>query len=98
MNTSRLSFSSPRGSLLIVAMVLCGVIGISLVSYMHLGRSALTLSNRAVYNNAAMNLAEQGIEEAMYGVNQLVANPAYTWPDWTTDATVNKRRKWTGVT
>lgn len=97
MKTPRSPFSSQRGSLLIVAMVLCGIIGISLVSYMHLSRSALTLSNRAVYNNAAMNLAEQGIEEAMYGVNQIVANPSYTWPDWTTDSGVNKRRKWTGV-
>ncbi|MEX2044897.1 MAG: hypothetical protein WD941_06045, partial [Opitutus sp.] len=61
------SHSSPqRGSLLIVAMILCAVIGISLVSYLQLSRTALGLSNRGVYNNAAVNLAEQGLEEAMY--------------------------------
>ena len=69
--------------MLIVAMLLSAIIGISLVSYMQLGRTALTISNRALYNNAAVNLAEQGIEEAMYGINQLVANSAYTWPGWT---------------
>lgn len=88
--------SAQRGSLLIVALVICAIIGISLASYLHLARTALTLSNRAVYNNAAVNLAEQGIEEAMYNINQLVANPSYTWPGWTTGGP-HAKRKWTGV-
>ncbi len=88
-----------RGSLLIVAMILCAVIGISLVSYMQLGRSSLTVSNRALYNNAAINLAENGLEEAMYAINQLVADASYSWPSWTNNGTTSDSatwRSWTG--
>ena len=96
MKTKFLKSDSRRGSLLIVAMMLCAVIGISLVSYLHLSRTALNISNRAVYNNAAMNLSEQGIEEAMYSVNQLVASSSYVWPGWTLTG-ANATREWTGV-
>lgn len=86
-----------RGSLLIVAMLLCAIIGVSLVSYLHLSRTALNLSTRAVYNNAAINLAEQGLEEAIYAINQMVANPSYPWNDWNNHSTNNKRRKWENI-
>ena len=75
-----------RGSLLIVAMILCAVIGISLASYIQLGRTTLTISNRALYNNAAMNLAENGLEEAMHAINKRVADSTYAWPGWSTDS------------
>ncbi len=90
-----------RGSLLIVALILCSVIGISLVSYMHLGRTSLTISNRALYNNAAINLAENGLEEAMYSINQMVADEAYTWGGWENNGvgpTSNAWRKWSDLT
>ncbi len=74
-----------RGSLLIVALILSAVIGISLVSYIRLGRTSLTISNRALYNNAAMNLAENGLEEAMYSINRQATTGSYSWTsdDWT---------------
>lgn len=91
--------SSERGSLLIVAMLLCAIIGISLVSYINVGRSALKTSNRSLYNNAAMNLAENGLEEAMYSINKLVANSSYSFSDdgWTPVGTDDMKRKWTGT-
>lgn len=91
--------TSPRGSLLIVAMLLCAIIGISIVSYINLGRSALRSSNRALYNNAAMNLAENGLEEAMYSINKLVADSTYSFSSngWTVSGS-NAQRKWTGTT
>lgn len=73
-----------RGSLLIVAMILAAVIGISLASYIQLGKSSLSISNRALYNNAAMNLAENGLEEAMYSINKKIADSSYNWTGWTT--------------
>jgi hypothetical protein len=76
-----------RGSLLIVAMLLCAIIGISLASYLQLGRTSLTVSNRALYNNAAMNLAENGLEEAMYSINKMVEDPTYIWSDWNNNGT-----------
>ncbi len=90
-----------RGSLLIVAMLLCAVIGISLASYIQLGRSSQTISNRALYNNGAVNLAENGMEEAMYSINQMVTDNTYTWPGWTNDGTTSSSsawRKWSSFT
>jgi hypothetical protein len=87
---------SRRGSLLIVAMMLCAIIGISLGSYLHLSRTTLNISNRALYHNAAMNLAEQGIEEAMFSVNQFIDNSTYAWPGWTLSGP-NAYREWTGI-
>lgn len=85
-----------RGSLLIVAMLLCAAIGISLASYIQLSSTAVRVSNRAMYNNAAVNLSEQGIEEAMYSVNKRIADPAYTWSGWTHPSTA-AWRKWEHV-
>lgn len=79
-----------RGSVLIVALILCAVIGLSLASYLQLGRTSLNISNRALYSNAAMNLAENGLEEAMYAINKTVADNTYSWSSngWTTASPV----------
>ncbi len=77
-------------------MLLSAVIGISVASYIQLTRTALNISNRSLYNNAAINYAEQGIEEAMYGINQMVADSSYEWPHWNRDG-LNIRRRWRGV-
>lgn len=92
-------FSSARGSLLIVAMLICAIIGISLVSYINVGRSALKTSNRNLYNNAAMNLAENGLEEAMYSINKLVNDSTYSFTSdgWTAVGTTAMKRKWTSA-
>jgi hypothetical protein len=84
--TRNLRQARSKGSVLIVSMILCAVIGISLASYLQLGRTGLVISNRALYNNAAMNLAENGLEEAMYAINKTVANSSYNWASngWTT--------------
>jgi hypothetical protein len=87
-----------RGSLLIVAMLLSAIIGISIVSYINVGRSSQAVANRALYNNAAMNAAENGLEEAMYSINKRVANPSYSYTadGWTAMGTSDMRRKWSG--
>lgn len=81
-----------RGSLLIVAMLLSAVIGISLVSYLSLGRTTMEISHRALYNGAAMNLAENGLEYALYAINK----DSYNWSSggWTVSGTA-ARQKWT---
>lgn len=91
------SSRSQRGTLIIVAMIFSAVIGISLVSYMHLGRTSLTISNRAFYNNAAINLAENGLEEAMYSINKKIADPTYSWTsdgNWTVNGTAANSDAW----
>ncbi|HRG57000.1 MAG TPA: hypothetical protein PLG56_13225, partial [Lacunisphaera sp.] len=80
---------------------MCAVIGISIASYINLGRTSQTISNRALYNNGAMNLAENGLEEAMYSINKLVADPTYVWTtdSWTlANSDVDAYRRWTGYT
>lgn len=70
---------SRRGSILIIAMLLCAIIAISLTSYIKLSLNSMTLANRTFYSNAAMNLAETGIEEAMWAFNQTNAGSTTAW-------------------
>ncbi len=89
-----------QGSVLIVAMIISAIIGVSLASYVRLGLASQKISNRALYNNAAMNLAENGMEEAMYSINQQIVNDAYSWTDdgWTPVGSSDVRREWTNYT
>lgn len=101
MNTRRHPLRSQRGSLLIVSMIMSAIIGISIASYIRLGLQSQKISNRALYNNGAINLAENGMEEAMYAINQMVLDDTYTWPGWTTDGNTSASsawRKWSGYT
>jgi hypothetical protein len=86
---------SQRGSLLIVAMILSAVIGVSITSYLNLGRTGMEISNRAFYNNGAMNLAENGLEQAVFAINKTVDNASWSWTDngWTVIGN-NARQAW----
>lgn len=81
--------SGHRGSLLIVVMIISAIISISLVSYIRLTTNSLRMADRSFYSTSAMNLAELGLEEAMYCYNRLdeVATD--------TDAWVVSGRTWT---
>ena len=74
-----------RGSVLVTAMILAAVLGFSLVSYLALSRTALKLAHRTLFINDANNLAEAGLEEAVYCFNQLSAgvDAATAWSGWT---------------
>jgi hypothetical protein len=87
MNRRRQSWSSrsQRGSVLMVALILSAVLALTLTSYMRLGTQTLSLSNRALYYNAATNLAETGLEEALWSLNQTVAGNTSAWSDWSVD-------------
>lgn len=84
-SSQRRRLSSERGSLLITAMLLAAIIGISLVSYLSLGRTTLKLSHRTFFANDAGNLAEAGLEQAIYSFNLMGAGtaPAAAWTGWT---------------
>jgi hypothetical protein len=74
-----------RGSVLIVAMIFSAIIAVSLASYIQVGHSNLTVANRAFLGNAALNLAESGLEHAMWSINQQAAGQAGAWAAWKTD-------------
>ncbi|MFA6961328.1 MAG: hypothetical protein WC205_11300 [Opitutaceae bacterium] len=80
-------FSSRRGAVLIVALLLAGGLAIAIGSYISITSNNLKLSNRAFYNNAAINLAETGLEEALWSINRNLEGNSAAWDDWKKDGT-----------
>jgi hypothetical protein len=68
--------SRQRGSVLITTVVLLTVITLTAGSFVRLAQSEMNLSNRAFYSNAALNLAEGGIEYGMAAFHQ------FDWSGW----------------
>lgn len=87
-----------RGVLIVIAMLLAGLMAIALVTYIRLSTNSLRLANRSFYNNAAINLAETGIEEALYCFNQVNAGTAVAtaWNGWDTSDGTSAKRTFSG--
>lgn len=68
-------WNNPRGSITLVALCLAVVIGISLASYLAVCQQSLLLSTRTVQLGKARQLAETGLEEALWSLNAYV-NPS----------------------
>lgn len=88
-----------RGTILIVALILSAVIGISLASYLTLSSNSMKLANRSFYLTSAVNIAETGVEEAMWCFNQVTAGVALgtAWSGWTISGS-NAKRTFTDFT
>ncbi len=91
-----------RGSVLLVGLMFAGILAVSLASYVQLAKHSLQLSQRTLWANAAMNLAENGLEEAMHSLSRRVTEPAYSWEHagWTIDGDDTDDeawRKWTNL-
>jgi Tfp pilus assembly protein PilX len=85
MNTSRTSPASRRGAVLIVALLLATGLAIAIGSYLSITKTNLKISGRAFHNNTAMNLAETGLEEALWSINRNLEGNAAAWTGWTRD-------------
>ena len=74
-----------RGSMLLTAMLFAAGIAIVLGSYLTLSRTSLKVAHRTFFASDAANLAEAGVEEALYCFNQMAAGtaPATAWTGWT---------------
>lgn len=92
MNSAQ-SLTGKRGSVLIVTLILCAVIGISLVSYYRLSASALKGSTRSFYSLSNIDLAEIGVERAMacFYVQSTGVASATAWAGWTLSGNTAKR-------
>jgi len=92
---SRLSARSERGTVLIVALVLAAVIGVSLVSYIKLSTTSLRLSQRSFFSESANHLVEAGLEDALYCFNQMgsgvAVDVAWTTAMWNKSGVTAKR-------
>src|SRR5215212_6597478 len=75
------SFTSNKGSVLIVALIFSAIIAIALTSYLKLSISAVKLANRSFYLNAAHNLADSGLERALWTLNDDIVHSLPT--NWT---------------
>jgi hypothetical protein len=64
-----LTGTSCRGSVLMVALILAAVIAISLTSFLRLASNTAKLSNRSFYMDAAQNLCDLGMEQALWSMN-----------------------------
>ena len=84
---------SPRGSVLITAMIFSIIIAITLVGYLKLSTNSLKLAHRTYFADLAGNLAEAGTEEAVWSFNKLgydssAANITASWSGWTLGNTI----------
>ena len=77
-NRTSFSLARRRGSVLTVALIFAAVIAISLGSFLQLATTATKLSYRTHYQGVAMNIAESGLEQAMWELNSSDG----TWSDW----------------
>ena len=85
-----------RGSVLLVAVLFSSMIAIAITGYLRLTATVLKVSQRAIGNNAAVNLAETGLEEAMWSINQTVAGNASAWSGWYVSGTNTGARAFSG--
>jgi len=78
-----------RGSVLLAAMLFAAGLALVLGSYLKLSRTSLKLAHRTFFASDAANLAEAGVEEALYCFNQMSAGvvPATAWSGWTFSST-----------
>lgn len=91
---ARRSRSSRRGSVLIAALIFCAIIAVSLVSFLRLSTQSAQLAYRSFYAGAAMNVAETGLEQAMWAVNKRLAGDTGVWSahNWSVQSNGTVRR------
>lgn len=95
MKTRVLSSSRPsptmqgeRGSALLTALIFAIIIVIAVVSSISLSKQSLKLAHRTFFADAANNLAETGLEEAVWSFNKMGLSTnsvvvANAWSGWT---------------
>ena len=72
-----------RGAVLIVALLLAALIAVALGSYLNLNLSTSRAAQRSFNGVAALNLAEAGIEEAVWSFNRAQRSDPAAWSAWT---------------
>jgi hypothetical protein len=80
---------------LIVALLLAALIAVGLGSYLSLNLSTSRLARRTFHGFGALNLAESGVEEAVWSMNRAQAGDRTVWQDWQNDGT-SAWRKFSG--
>jgi hypothetical protein len=74
--------STERGSLLTTALIFAAALALILGGYLQLSATSMKLANRSFYANAAMNLADAGVERALWTFNQVTSRTLSTANAW----------------
>ena len=82
---ARFTRSGQRGSALLVSLLFSAIIAISLASFLNLASSATKLSYRTYYLGVGMNIAETGLEQAVWSINRSSSGGTGAWTDWEAD-------------
>ncbi|HUR57489.1 MAG TPA: hypothetical protein VM029_07255, partial [Opitutaceae bacterium] len=77
--------SGERGAALLAALCFTTILGISIASYLTLSYRTLELSNRSMQGSRCVQLAELGMETALWSLNNS------DWTDWTFVGTTASR-------
>ncbi len=89
MKTNKRDYRDDRGSILIMAMIFATIAAIGIGSYIRLAATEMRMANTQFYSNASLNLAEAGIEEALYAINR----KEWSGQGWGTGPTSQDREK-----
>lgn len=73
----------PRGSVLIVALLITALIALALGSYLTLNLSTARQARLSHLQGSSFHLAEAGAEEALWSFNQANARNTSAWTGWT---------------
>lgn len=82
----RRSFRDPaarRGSVVLVALCLVTVLAVAVIGYFAVCLRTMELSNRSYCYTASEQLAEIGMEEALWSLDQALNTSGYAWSGWT---------------
>ena len=75
-------FTAQRGSVVLVALCLTVVLGVVVVGYVAVCARTMEMSNRSFCTTSSVQLAEIGMDEALWSLNQALNTSGYTWPGW----------------
>lgn len=95
-----MKYQSQRGAVLVVSLVFSVIIAISLTSYLKLASASMSLAHRSFLANEAINIAEAGLEQALWSFNQANDGKANAWSStpsagntgWLQGITANDRK------
>lgn len=82
---------SKRGSALLIASIVSMVLMLLVTSYLNLVSTTAKTSNQSYHGTAALNLAENGLEEALYEINEARAGRTAFGGNWNKSGTVATR-------
>lgn len=83
MKTTLRQTRARRGSVLLVSLLFSAIIAISIGTFLKLATNATRISYRTYDLGVAMNIAETGLERAMWSINRDADGISGAWNGWT---------------